>query len=87
MSDEQIKEGLLSIDEGHVFVKTLLALFDNEIRDEQLMATAPDLTDGARHFNAGRLARAMDTRNSILGLMRDARAEREAAEKKRRKET
>ena len=86
MEENQIKEGLLSLDEGHVFVRTLLAIYDGEIQLEQQAATVADLTDGARHFNAGRLARALDTRNSIIGLMREARSDRDAAEKKARKE-
>lgn len=72
MTDAEIKAGFRSIDPGHTFFRALMALLDNEVNNEQDAATVPDLTDGARHFNSGRVACARDLRRSIEGVMKES---------------
>ena len=78
MNATQISHGLASLDPNHEFFQAVLALVDADIDDETNSATAPDLADGARHFNAGRLAHARDVKNVLIGAVRDAHAKRAA---------
>lgn len=78
MTDSEIKHGFLQLESQHPFFQALLALLDNEVATETQNAVQPDLTDGARHFNAGRLANARDIRAAVEGVMTDALAETRA---------
>jgi hypothetical protein len=79
MSEAEIKSGLLSIEPQHPFVQALNALMENAVGDEQDAVTNPNLTDGARHFNAGRLAHAKDFRGAIAGIIDEAKREQAEA--------
>jgi hypothetical protein len=85
MTEAQIKAGLLTLDPSHEFVKAMFALLDDGIITEQDAVTAPNLTDAARHFNAGRLAHAKDVRGLVADTMRDAARERAEAEAKKQR--
>lgn len=86
MTDSEIKAGLISIDGSHPFVRSLGALLDQAVADEQDGVTNPNLADGARHFNAGRLAQAKDFRGAIRGIVDEARREQAAANEKAARE-
>lgn len=82
MTETEIKAGLTTLDEKHPFYVALLALVESDVEDETSAALAPDLTDAARHFNAGRMAHARDFRNVIAGAVRTAWTEKLKAEQK-----
>lgn len=75
MTEPEILAGLASLDETHPFIKALAAVLADDTSDEVDGVTAPDLTDGARHFNAGRLAHARDLEKAIPQLLQKARAQ------------
>ena len=77
MTDLEIKQGLLSLEPRHPFMQSLNALMEQAVSEEQDAVTNPGLADGARHFNAGRLAHAKDFRGAIAGIIEEARRERE----------
>lgn len=77
MTEAEIKAGLVSLDPGHGFVRSLKALLDQAVDEEQDNVTVPNLADGARHFNAGRLAHAKDFRQAFVSIIEEA--QREAA--------
>lgn len=86
MTTAQITNGLAALDPKHEFFQAIVALVDNDIESEISGATLPDITDGARHFNAGRLAHARDVKNFLIGAVNDAHAKRaaEAAKQQQR---
>lgn len=79
MSEHEIKAAFAAFDKTHPFYLAVLALLESEIASEQVMTVSPNLGDGARHYNAGRLAHALDFRAVFNGVMREALAEQVAA--------
>lgn len=77
MTEAEIKAGLVSLDPGHGFVRALRAMLDEAVVEEQDNVTVPNLADGSRHFNAGRLAHAKDFRQAFVSIIEEA--QREAA--------
>ena len=75
MTDNEIKAGLRGLDPQHEFFRALMALLDQEIEIEQDGVCQKDLMDGGRQFNAGRLARARDTKSAIVGVIQQAHLE------------
>jgi hypothetical protein len=86
MNANEIKQNFLTLEPTHPFYRALLALVEADTDAEIDAATMPQLTDGARQFNAGRLAHARDLRRVIEGTMRDALEERQKEEGRRKKE-
>jgi hypothetical protein len=84
MTTEQIKATFAAFDPNHPFYLACLQLLDDAITTEQGDVTLPCLADGARHFNAGRLAQAKDFRGYFSDVMNAALAE--AAEARLRAE-
>jgi hypothetical protein len=78
MTDTEIKAGLLSLAPSHPFVRAVEALLTQAVEAETDSVTAPDLTDAARHFNAGRLAHAQDFKLAITGAIAEAQREAQA---------
>ena len=76
MTNQQIKTGLSSLEMTHPFYLALLELLKSDADDEVEAAVAPDLADGARHFNAGRAAHARDIHRAVEGLVIEAWKER-----------
>ena len=74
MNADQIQAGLTSLEPAHPFFQAILALVESDIDSEMDMAVAPDLTDSARQFNAGRLAHARDIKRVLIGSVTDAHA-------------
>lgn len=72
LTKEQIYAGLASLDEQHTFYQAVRALIAGDVDDETDAAVAPELADGARQFNAGRLAHARDFQRAFEGSVRDA---------------
>jgi hypothetical protein len=83
MTPEQIKAGLATLDPSHAFYVALMEVLKSDIDDEIAGATAPNLADGARQFNTGRLAHAREVPAMIEGVMREAWRERLEADKRR----
>ena len=75
MTDLEIKAGLLTLEPSHPFVQALKALLAQSVLEEQDSVTNPNLTDGGRHFNAGRLAHAKDFAGGWQGIVDEARKE------------
>jgi hypothetical protein len=75
MTNEEIKAGLTSLEPGHPFVLAVTALLAQEVADEQNGAIQPQLADGSRQFNAGRLAHAVDFQRVFNGVVEQARGE------------
>lgn len=75
LAPDEITKGFLQLDPQHTFYKALLGLLDNAVAAEQEAVTIPHLTDGARHFNAGRLAFAKDVRALVDDTMTGAHRE------------
>lgn len=72
MTPAEIKAAFVGFDKTHPFYQAVVQLLDNAVNDEQTGATLPHLTDGGRHFNAGRLAHALDFRQAFHGTMAQA---------------
>lgn len=70
-----ISAAFAGFDPQHPFYLAVSQLLDEAVVAEQDAVAMPDLTDGGRHFNGGRLAHAKDFRNEFHGRMRDAIAE------------
>lgn len=70
---EEIRRAFLRMDPQHPFYQGLMGLLANATALELEAATRPDLTDGGRHFNAGRLAMAEDVQQLIVDTMVEAR--------------
>jgi hypothetical protein len=79
MTEKDIKSGLLSLEPSHPYVQALNALLDHTVEEEQDSVTIANLADGARHFNAGRLAHAKDFRGVVKDLIAEAKREAEEA--------
>lgn len=74
MEVQEIKNGLLSLEPSHPFYQALLAWLAEHRNSEVSAVTASNLTDAARHFNAGRLAMLEDV---LTALPEDLAAWRE----------
>lgn len=68
MSNEQLQKAFATIDTQHPFWKAVQAALDEAVEQEQMTVAQPDSTDGARHYNAGRLAHALDFRTALNSL-------------------
>lgn len=79
MNESEIKAAFAAFDKAHPFYRAVLALLEAEVVNEAHAACSPNLGDGGRHYNAGRLAHALDMRNVFNGVMREALAEQVAA--------
>lgn len=79
MSEHEIKAAFAAFDKTHPFYMAVMTLLDLEVQSEQVSAASPNLGDGSRHYNAGRLAHALDFRAVFNGVMREALAEQAAA--------
>ena len=85
MTDTEILAGLLSLDDNHPYARAVIAALDRCRDEEMVSVTTPDLSDGARHYNAGALARSINTIEYFKKVRRDAQ-ENFAAEEKRRQQ-
>jgi hypothetical protein len=74
MTESEINAAFAEMDPQHPFYRAVLQLLDDGVTAEQDNVTVPDLTDAARHFNAGRLAHAKDVRALIPDATRAALA-------------
>lgn len=72
MTNAEVDAAFAGIDPKHPFYLAVLQVLDDAVINEQDAATIPDLTDGARHFNAGRLAHAKDVRAFMEDMMANA---------------
>lgn len=75
MTDSEIKAGFLALDPQHTFFKAVVGLLEQLEQAESDMVAAADLTDGARHYNAGRLATAKNAKELVLDTMKQAHEE------------
>ena len=76
MTEKEINAAFANFDPQHPFYLAVLAILDNVVLTEQESAVVPDLGDGARHYNAGRLGMAMAIRGLLPDTMREAMAQR-----------
>jgi len=60
MSDKELLAGLRSLDGAHPFVKAVVAMQTETVTLCTEAAAQPNLTSEGRHYNAGRLALALD---------------------------
>jgi hypothetical protein len=74
MTDQEIIAGLATIGSEHPAWRAFAAVLADAVTQEQDNVTAPNLTDGARHFNAGRLALARDLGEAMQRLRAEADA-------------
>jgi hypothetical protein len=65
MTEPEINAAFAEMDPQHPFYRAVLQLLNEGVAAEQDNVTVPNLTDAARHFNAGRLAHAVDMRSLI----------------------
>lgn len=82
MSEAEVKAAFAGIDPQHPFYLAMLQICDDAIVIEQDGVTLPELTDAARHFNAGRLAHAKDFKDYIRNTITLARIDRERERQK-----
>lgn len=70
MNDPQrLQQGFLSLAPDHEFAKSLLALLEEAVTVETQSCAVPERSSEARHFNAGRLAHALDLQAAVRNLM------------------
>ena len=72
MNENEINAAFAGMDPQHPFYRAVLQLLDEGMSAEQDNVVVPNLTDAARHFNAGRLAHAKDVRALIPDTTRAA---------------
>lgn len=68
MSDLELQRGLATLDTKHPFWQAVQDVLAQAVVNEQLAVAQPDITDGARHYNAGRLAHALDLQTALISL-------------------
>lgn len=78
MTTEQIQAGFLSLDPTHPFYQAVQEVVRMQKEIEVDAVAQNNLTDAARHFNAGRLAAVID----VGQLLVDARKEAEMQQAK-----
>lgn len=79
MTKDEIYAAFAAMDQAHPFYLAVCALLDGEVNDEMVAAVVPNSTDAARHFNAGRLAHALDFRAAFRMVMNEAMEAQTAA--------
>jgi hypothetical protein len=72
MNKLEIANAFAEMDPQHPFYRAVIQLLDEAVTGEQDNVTAPNLTDAARHYNAGRLAHAKDIRALLPDMTREA---------------
>jgi len=82
MTEPEVKAAFAAFDPTHPFYRAVLQLMDDAIVTEQDNVTIPHITDGGRHFNAGRLAQAKDFRGVFLGVHQQALVEQAREQRK-----
>lgn len=80
MNEKQILAGLATLEPTHPFIEALGCLLANVVEAERDGVVIPNLPDAARHFNAGRLASALDVQTLVAQTVAKAisQAAREA---------
>jgi hypothetical protein len=86
MDAKQIKAAFLTIDPTHPFYLGLQELLRQQKDIEADAVAQNNLTDAARHFNAGRLAATIDLLQLVQDVRTQAVAEQIAAEAKAAKQ-
>lgn len=86
MNEFEIAAAFAAFDPAHPFYRAVMQLLDDGVTAEQDNVIAPNLTDAARHFNAGRLAHAKDIRALLPDTTRAALVEQQMVIQKQERE-
>lgn len=82
MTDSEIKAAFASLHATHPVMLALTALAENAVKLETAASAQPTLSDGDRHFNAGRLAHALDFQQTLTDLLNQTVEQREEGDGK-----
>ena len=74
MTDFEIREAFGGWSETSPTWRALRECLDRYVDTEVAATAQPTLSDEQRHFNAGRLARALDTREDLLTIMQQLKS-------------